>query len=359
MSISTNMSIEIQSDRTGKTYDVRRFTEFDIDLDLLTDSDIFDLVIKNPNGIYTGLFSKFDDCILKVNNKSILKGNLDKVTYIWTGADDFIQISGRDLCWKLVDNDALPDTLENVVPKTYISSKCKEYGIKSSCASDSDIYTKLVIGCGESEISIMHNILLESKHRLWYSIDTVYTGEWNTNANISHTFVRGNKLTGIPIKKLSLVEDGSDMRSEILIYGSADDGNHKIIGKSENKYMVNRGIKKRRVRRSYSDKASSKYLSVAIKDVRDSFRNNVVLELTVRIDSDNIYMPNTTARVVDDSITGIDSIFFIRKVKYTKTLDGGSIATLSMIPADATFEKIWQNRANSVTSLNKLSKEVK
>lgn len=46
-------------------------------------------------------------------------------------------------------------------------------------------------------------------------------------------------------------------------------------------------------------------------------------------------------------------------MKYTKTLDDGSIATLFMIPADTTFEKIWQNRVNSVTNLNRLSKEVK
>jgi hypothetical protein len=355
------MSIEIDSTRTGRKYDVRRFTEFDIDLDLDTDADIFDLVVKNPDGIYTGIFSKFDDCKLKVNNGTILVGNLDKVEYIWTGSDDYIKLSGRDLCWKLVDNDALPDTLENIVPKTYISNKCREYGIKSSCASDSDIYDKLVIGCGESEISVMNNILLESKHRIWYSIDTVYTGEWYTGINASHTFVRGinNIPNVIPIKRLTLSEDGADMISELRIYGSNDDGTQKMVGKSTNPFMIARKILKRKTRRSYSDKASSKYTSVALKDMRDNFRDNIILTIAVRMDGKNIYLPNTTARVID-AITGIDSVFFIKKVQYSKTLDGGSTVSLMMIPADSTFERIWaSSTTNSVTRLNKLSKEVR
>lgn len=352
MAVNTNISIDIDSARTGKTYSVRRFTEFDVDLDLDTDADIFDMVIKNPNGMYTGLFSKFDGCRLGINGKKVLVGNLDSVQHIWTGADDYIQISGRDLCWKLVDNDALPDTLINVVPYNYITSKCKEYGIKSSCVKDSDIYSKLVIGCGESEISIMHNILLEGKHRVWYSVDTIYTGEWSTDRNPSHTFVRGVDTHGIPIKRLSLNEDGTDMISELHIYGSGDTGIQKIVGKSENKYMVNKGIRKRKTRRSYSDKASSKYTSVAFKDIRDNFRDNIILKISVRMDNE-IYVPNTTARVVD-KITGINAIFFIRGVKYSKTLTGGSMAELTMIPANSTLDEIWKSSINnSVTKLSK------
>ena len=64
MAISSSVQIEIDSNRTGKTYRVFRFSEFNVDIDLETDADIFDFVLKNPNGIYTGLFSKFDNCRL-------------------------------------------------------------------------------------------------------------------------------------------------------------------------------------------------------------------------------------------------------------------------------------------------------
>lgn len=359
MAIKTKMSIQIDSSRTGKSYDVRRFTEFNVGSDLETDSDSFDVVIKNPNGIYTGLFSKFDKCAIKINGNKIMSGNLDKVTYIWTGDDDYIQITGRDMCWKLVDNDALPDTLQNIVPKTYITKKCNEYGIKSSCSDGADIYDKLVIGCGESEISIMNNILLESKHRIWYLIDTLYSGTWSTDLKPSHTFVRGNTASGVPITKLTLDEIGTDMRSEVMIYGSNDDGTQKMVGKSTNAYMIEKGIHKRQIRRSYSDKASSKYTSVALKDVRDNFRNNILLTLVVRFDGNNVYMPNTTAHVIDP-VTGINSVLFIKKVQYSKILNMGSSVTLTMIPADTSFEKLWNSTtSNSITSLNKLSKEMK
>ena len=130
MAVSSTIQIEIDSNRTGKTYRVFRFSEFNIDLDLETDADTFDFVLKNPLGVYTGLFSKFDECRIKINNTDVLIGNLDKVEYICRSDDDYIQLTGRDLCWKLVDNDALPDTKENVQPQSYITSKCNEYGIK-------------------------------------------------------------------------------------------------------------------------------------------------------------------------------------------------------------------------------------
>jgi prophage tail gpP-like protein len=359
MAIKTKMSIQVDSSRTGRSYDVRRFTEFNVCSDLETDSDSFDVVIKNPDGMYTGLFSKFDKCAIRVNSKKIMTGNLDKIGYIWTGDDDYIQLTGRDLCWKLVDNDALPDTIENVVPKTYITKKCKEYGIKSLCEDGADVYDKLVIGCGESEISIMNNILLESKHRIWYLVDTLYSGVWSTNVNSSHTFVRGVDTPGIPIVKLTLDEVGTDMKSEVRIYGSNDDGTQKMIGKSTNAYMIDKGINKRQVRRSYSDKASSKYTSVALRDIRDNFRNNIVLTLVVRFDSDNVYMPNTTA-LIHDAVTGINSVLFIKKVQYSKILNMGSTVTLTMIPADTSFEKLWKSTtSNSITNLNKLSKEMR
>jgi hypothetical protein len=129
MAVSSVIRIEIDSNRVGRTYEVFRFSEFHVDIDLDTDADAFDFVLKNPGGIYTGLFSKFDNCRIKVNGKKVMDGNLDKVEYICRDDDDYILLSGRDLCWKFIDNDALPDTIENVKPKSYIENKCKEYGM--------------------------------------------------------------------------------------------------------------------------------------------------------------------------------------------------------------------------------------
>ena len=120
MAVSSDVTIEIDSRRCGRSYEVLRFSEFDVKLDLETDADSFDVVAENPDGIYTGLFCRFDSCRLKVNGSVILHGALDSVTYYLSGSKDYIKLTGRDLCWALIDNDALPDTLENVNPKTYI-----------------------------------------------------------------------------------------------------------------------------------------------------------------------------------------------------------------------------------------------
>jgi prophage tail gpP-like protein len=356
MAVSTAVQIEIDSNRVGKTYRVYRFTEFNIDLDLETDADTFDFVLKNPDGIYTGLFSKFDSCRLKINNNDILEGNLDMVEYIGDDQDDYIRLTGRDLCWNLVDNDALPDTIENVQPKSYITNKCKEYGIKC-VASSADRYDKLVIGCGESEISIMNNILLESRQRIWYIIDTLYSGNWDMNQSPKHVFVRYTNETGIPIKKIRLAEDGTEMKSEMKVYGSDSNGGYNLVGSSANNYMKKIGIKKRQTRRAYSENASSRYKEVANNDIRDTFRDNNELIIDVRLDNNNFYMPNTTAQVIDGRY-GINNLFFIRKVQYTKSISQGSIATLTMILADPTFEKIWQSKGTSCTNLTSASKKL-
>lgn len=356
MAISSVMQIEIDSNRMGRTYRVFRFSEFNVEIDLETDADIFDFVLKNPGGIYTGLFSKFDKCRLKVNGTKILVGHLDKVEYICRDDDDYIQLSGRDLCWKLIDNDALPDTKENVKPKTYITDKCKNYGIKCKVSS-ADKYDKLVIGCGESEISIFNNILLESKQRVWYLVDTLYTGNWSMNKSPKHVFVMYTSVTGIPIKSFRLVEDGTDMKSEMRVYGSDSNGGYNLVGKSTNNYMEKIGIKKRQTRRAYSENASSKYKSIADKDIRDTFRDNNECIIEVRLDKNNVYMPNTTAQVINGRC-GVNNLFFIKKVAYTKSPTDGSFATLTMIPADNTFGKIWQTKGTSCTKLTSASKNL-
>lgn len=356
MAVDTSIQIEIDSSRTGKTYRVFRFSEFNVDIDLETDADIFDFVLKNPMGIYTGLFSKFDKCRLRLNDNDILIGNVDKVEYICRNDDDYIQISGRDLCWKLIDNDALPDTKENVKPQSYITSKCNEYGIKC-VVQPADVYEKLTIGCGESEISIFNNILVESKQRVWYLVDTLYTGEWDMDQAPKHIFTMYSDKHGIPIKSFRLVEDGTEMKSEMKVYGSDSNGGHDLIGTSTNNYMSSIGIKKRQTRRSYSEKASSKYKSIADKDIRDTFRDNNEVIIDVRLDRNNVYMPHTTARVINGRC-GVDDIFFIRKVAYTKSPTDGSKATLTMIFADSTFEKTWQTSGASCTRLTEESKKL-
>lgn len=354
MAISTGITIEIDSRRTGTTYRVVRFTEYNVDLDLETDADAFDFVLKNPNGVYSGIFSKFDNCRVSVNDHIIMNGTIDRVVYI-CGDDSYIRISGRDGCAPLIDNDALPDTLLNVQPKTYIEGKCAEYGIKSSVAT-ADIYEKLVIGCNESEISIFNNILLDSRQRIWFLVDTLYTGNWATDASPSHAF-SDNPSNGIPIKTLELSEDGTDMKSQVVIYGSNGSGSYELVGSSENSYMTNMKIRKRKTNREYSNNASSKYKSIADKDIRDLFRNNIELKIDVRIDKGDYFIPNTTAQIIYSKL-GINSTFFVRRVQYSKSIDSGSVASLVMIPADTTFETIWQNSNNSVTTVNQASTKI-
>ena len=167
----------------------------------------------------TGIINRFDKVSISINGIGIISGEVDRVIYQYGSDNNTIQVNGRDMAHILIDNDALPSTLYSINPSKYIISKCSEYGIKCNINSNTTTINKLIIGTSESEISIMNNLLINDRHRLWYIYDTLYSGKWSTSDAHSYTFTRGVNY-GTHIKSLSLTEDGTDTKSEIKIYGS-------------------------------------------------------------------------------------------------------------------------------------------
>lgn len=344
---NTDTKLLIDSIRMGRTYEVNRFREYRIDIDLEMDADGFNMVFNNVNGSYTGIFNKFDPIDVNINGTDVLHGCIDSIEYIWNESESIIQVVGRDMCGILVDNDAIPGTFNNIKPSDYIASKCREYGINKYVLDTSVSRIKqLIVGVDESEISIINNILMESRKRLWSIYNTLYMGDWDTNSKPSYTFVRGiNIIEGYtPIKQLSLKDNGTDMKSEMRIYGSMNDGSEKVVGIAKNDYMIKRNIKRRGTMRSSNDDSSSKYASNALRKVRESFRDGITLEITIKT-GDALVLPNRTAHVID-TITKTNSVFFIKSVSYRKSIDGGSITVITMIPGDISFNVIWNNQGD-------------
>lgn len=340
--------IEIYSRRMKNIYQIHRFSEYMVDIDLDIDADQFNMVLEDARGAYTGVFGKFDPIDIFINGTPVLHGMLDEVEYITDDGSRQIRVMGRDMIWVLVDNDAIPNTLYNVNPAKYIKQKCADYGIyNTNIKSEASTVEKLIIGCGESEISIMSNLLVEDYERVWTLYDRLYVGKWNTSGDPIATLSRGVKGNGhIPIKRLSFRDSSQNMRSEYIIYGSANDGKEKVVGKSSNKYLIDQGIKKRRVIRSSNNDASSKYSSNALRHIRDDFQNDMVLKIDVKADHIAGILPNSCIRVVDDMYTGIDGVFFIRAMTFSKNINGGSVVTLTCIPSEQTFDVVWSNQGD-------------
>lgn len=341
----TNILFRVNSSRLGGWYEVHRFTDYSVNLELETDADAFRFTILNPNGVYTGLFSKFDDITIEIDKKPVMKGKIDCVEYSWDEGGCRIMIDGRDLMSALVDSDAIPGTYKNVKPTTYIADKCAEYGIKSDVDPSIDTVEQLIIGCGESEISIINNIVMDSRKRVWFDFDTLHAGDWNDSAQPTYLFTRGIKdRPGIPIKKFRLREDGTDTKSEVRIYGSTNDGAEKVVGTAVNEYMVSRGIKKRMTKRSSNNDSVTKYSSNALRDVRDSFRDGIEIELEVKTGHGGLILPNRTAQIID-TVTKVNAVFFITGVTYSKDLNNGSITKITMIPGETAFDVVWKSQS--------------
>lgn len=342
----TRTKVVITSLRTGITYIVYKFYEYSVDIDLETDSDQFNVVFGNPGGQYTGLFEKFDSVVIVINDEHVLYGFIDELEYICDESEDAIRLIGRDVSSKLVDNDVLPGTLYNVNPASYIEERCAEYAMyKLQLDTSLKNINKLEKSTGQSEISVMNNLIVKERKKIWTIFDTLYMGDWNTNSDPKYYLTRGfdSNSGGIPIKSLKLRDSGLEMKSEVLIYGSMGDGSQKVLGTAKNDYMISKGVKKRKTITSSDDDSVTKYSANALYDVQDSFKSGIQLSVVVKT-GDKVILPNNTAHVID-IITKINSVFFIKAVRYDKN-SSGSITTITMIPGDTTFNVLWSNLAD-------------
>lgn len=350
----SDIKLYVASTRFGKTYRINKFIEYRIDINMENDADSFEFVVSNVDGELNGIFSDFDFVEIILNGKKLMKGIIDTVAYDDANGDT-ISVNGRDLREILVDNDAIPNTHENVDPVSYTKKRCDAFGIKYSSYIKTGSIPQLIIGTGESEIAVFNNLFVMQGQRLWYHYDTLYSGTWNTNAKSSCTLVRGNiNSDGIRIESLSYTEDSKNTKTEIIVYGSVNGGSEKVVGTAKNPGLYNRGIVRRMTKTSSNNDSASKYSASALKDVRDSLRNNITLN--VRVYTNNHFiLPNNTTHVIDER-TGIDANFYIYGVLYTKSIDDGSVIALTMMPQDDTFEIIWKAQAKGNTITNKKDK---
>lgn len=349
----TNLLFKVWSSRLGGSYECHRFREYSIDLDLETDTASFDFVFKNVNyieptngggdyhGGYISLFSKFDKIEIYLNDVPIIKGRIDTVKYTWEAGDSYIRVNGRCIGASLVDNDCIPTTIQNVKPNAYIQERCSAYGIGCKINGTLSTIKERVIGVGETEISIINDMVKRDNLRYWMDFDTFYVGKWNDDAAPSHTFVCGPVVSGgIPIETLELVDDGTDVYSESYVYGSTSDGGDKVLGTYKNEKMIAQGVQRRVVLSNSNNDDNETYKANAEDDVRYGFDNSQGCVITVKTPKVGAIKPNTTCILID-YITRTHATMFIKSVTYQKDLTNGSITQVTMVPSKQANDQMY------------------
>lgn len=339
----TNLLFLVWSTRLGAKYECHRFREYSIDLDLETDTNAFDFVFRNVEGGYLALFSHFDKIEIYLNDQPLLSGSVDSVKYSWTsGGEPIIRVAGRDKGAALVDNNALPTTLQNIQPASYIQERCGEYGVGCKIDGSMTLIEERIIGVGETEISIINDMVRGDNLKHWMDFDTFCVGKWNDSAAPSYIFTCGAPadMAGINIESLDLDEDGSEVYSESIVYGSTSDGSDKVLGQYKNDYMIGKGIKRRKTFSNTNNDDKDKYKANAEDDVRYGFDNHNVVTITVKTPSKGIIKPNTTCQVID-YITRMNAVFFIKAVNYTKDLQNGSLCKLTLVPSKGCNDALY------------------
>lgn len=353
--------LNIYSMRDDKPYSIVGFREYSIDSDMETDSDQFNIIIENPGGRYTGIFNKYDGVALYVMDMGVMHGRVDDVTYMADESQSIIQIVGRDDMSLLIDNDAIPTTLSNVDPVDHLRKKCMEFGMSTPDGVTPRVRTygdiprveKVVIGTGESEMTVLNNLVVDSNNRIWQDGEWLCIGKWNTDAIPEYYFTRGvtPDKQGIPIKSIRIRDSAIGLKSECLIYGTMDDGKDKVLGTARNPGGgFYDGKSRRMVMSSHNNDKSTKYSGSAERKVRDAFRQGIQIE--IKINPMRMIKPiwiNKTARIVDVDLK-LDATFFIKAVNYTKSITSGSSCTITMVPSDSTCDILWQNIGPSRSS---------
>lgn len=350
----TNLLFKVWSSRLGGgSYECHRFREYSIDLDLEADTASFDFVFKNVNyadtnpgggnfhGGYISLFSKFDRVEIYLNDVPLIKGRIDEVKYAWEAGDSYIRVNGRCVGACLVDNDCTPTTLQNIKPNAYIQERCSAYGL--GCKIDGTLTTikERVIGVGETEIAVINDMVRGDNLRYWVDFDTFYVGKWKDDDAPKYTFACGPTGGGyIPIESLELSDDGTEVYSESIVYGSTADGGDKVLGTYKNEKMIAQGIKRRAVLSNTNNDDSEKYKANAEDDVRYGFNNSQVCVITVKTPKSGAIKPNTTCILID-YITRTHAVMFIKNVTYQKDLTNGSITQITMVPSKAANDQMY------------------
>lgn len=341
----SNLLFLVYSSRSGGMFECHRFSEYNIDIDLEADTNAFDFVFKNVNGGYVSLFSIFDKVEIFLNDVPLIRGRIDEVQYSWDSGDSYIRVIGRCIGAALIDNDCLPTTMQNVKPNEYINERCAEYSIECKIDKQMELMKELSIGVGETEISIIDDMVRKNNFRHWMDYGTFNVGVWDNNGSVKYIFTSGvgGVANSIPIISLNYSEDGTSVFSESIIYGSTGDGGDKVMGTYKNDKMIKYSVKKRSVSTSYNNDDTETYKANAEDDVRYNFDNCRELTITVRTPKTGAIKPNTCAEVID-YVTRMHAVFFIKKVVYSKSVDKGSVVDITMVPSKRANDIVFDNQ---------------
>lgn len=346
MSVNTpyDMKVVTVSKRNGKHFTFTYFREFSVSIDIREDVDSFDIIIPNPNGIYSGYVHRFDDIHIYINDKKVMVGTVDTVTYQRDRSTDEIRIEGRDKMAFLVDYERSPVNKKIVDVKKYFKERAKNHGIACKVTkSKVPKYKKLKVGVGQDELSIMEDLISETDFKYWYLVDTLYLGKWNTGGKAKYCFTGRGYSEGIPISELTFKEDGSKLLSGVFVYATTKNGGYKLKKKVLNSYMKKHGVRKVKRHRAYENTASSQYRSVGARKIKDHMFDSTELTISVMPNTKSVFMPNTVALIKDKEL-GINTTMLIVKVEYSCDRENGSSVELSLVPSNASYNLIWSGK---------------
>lgn len=346
MNNTYEMAVNIKSKYTDKVYRITKFKEFNVELDISNEAGgTFDFIIPNVNGRYSGYFHRFDVVSIFVNKVKIMAGVVDKVTYNVDEDSSEMRIEGRPKSAYLIDSDKTPQNINSCGIKSYITKRCKAYGITAKFQKGISLpaYKKLKISTGQSELNVFTELLKDRPYHTWFLVDTFYVGTWNYKAKQTYDFILDGYKTGIPLKSIELVEDGTDMISQIKMYGTNKKGNYVHKCTVTNDYFKKKKVYKIKTEQGREEFTSSQYKSYGTREMKDSIFDSVEWTLTVSPNKTYVYMPNKTCGVKSKKL-GIARRMFIKKVSYRKTVDDGSEIEIVCIPADSGYNIIWKGK---------------
>lgn len=341
MSISKELPViqlKIKCRRKNNTiYYFNRFIEYQVTVDLGEENTgSFKFSIGNVKGKYSGFISIFDRVSIFIGDDRLMTGIIDDVEYKFDEQDCLIVITGRDATWKLTDNDKPPvkkgaKTKTNVV--SYIKSELSTYSISGAVNKSIPTYKGLNVGCAESRMSVINNLLADTVYKCWMLKDVFYVGEWNTKGSAVDT-INESRVESANVKMT-----GKDLISQITCYESTKKGGYTKKQTITNSYME-KLAQKRATHKKYQEGASSSLKNSGLRKMKDAYLESLELELTIK-PTTKVLLPNSCVNVNIPRL-GINTKMFIRKVEWFKDFDKGTQLIVTLIPSNTSYTTMYQ-----------------
>lgn len=306
--------------------ELRNWTQWDVESDLLTPADAFSLSVGTAEGGELQWIAPGQLVTLALEGDPVLVGLIDEVTLNYDSGDRSLTVTGRDLAATLVDCNLPAWNLYDTTLKEAAEKVLSYLKVSASVIAEGGALIKgtLRVEPEETAWQFLERYAKKRECLLWFAPDGLHIAPPDYNQDEGWTLVQGQ---GGNIKGGQITWGIAERFSEVTVRGQASDGT-VIEAKREDEDLPIFRPKR------FTDHGATSW-TLADNRARWELERRRVDGLELRYTvaghrtQDALWWPGFAAFVLDP-LAGLAESLFITKVRRSLSIDGGSETALTL-----------------------------